>query len=64
MTVAAGLLCKEGVLLCADTLQLDWETKSQECKIHSFDFPGGKVAFAYAGNSRFSISAVQSARST
>jgi hypothetical protein len=59
MTIAAGLLCKEGVLLCTDTEVTDWETKSQESKMYMFDFPGGKVCFAYAGNTRFAFSAIQ-----
>ena len=59
MTIAAGLLCQEGVLVCADTEHVAWETKSQECKIHSLVFPGGRAVFAYAGNDRFAVSAIQ-----
>ena len=59
MTIAVGLLCKEGVLLCADTEHVSWQTKDHESKIHSVTFPGGRSVFAYAGNDRFAISAIQ-----
>jgi len=59
MTIAAGLLCKEGVLLCADTELTDWETKSQGSKIRQTEFPGGKAVFAFAGNVRFAVATLQ-----
>jgi hypothetical protein len=58
MTIAAGLICKEGVLLCADTEESDWASKSHASKIRYFEFPRGKIAFAYAGNTRAAHSAV------
>jgi hypothetical protein len=59
VTIAAGLLCREGVLLCTDTEVTDWESKTQESKMRYFDFPGGRVCFAYAGNTRFAFSAIE-----
>lgn len=59
MTIAAGFSCGEGVLLCADTEQTAWAMKLQGKKVDYFDFPGGKLAYAYAGNTHFAFSAIQ-----
>jgi hypothetical protein len=59
MTIAAGLLCNEGVLICADTEETSWIMKSHASKIRHFEFPGGAAAFAYAGNTRFASSAIR-----
>src|SRR5689334_18082767 len=59
MTIAAGFVCRDSVLLCADTEYRGWATKSHHAKIGSFDCPGGQVAFALAGNTAFAWSAIQ-----
>jgi len=63
MTIAAGFLCKEGVLLCADTEHTAWAMKLQGAKLGCFGFPGGKLAYVYAGNTRFAFSAIQKCKS-
>jgi hypothetical protein len=63
MTIAAGFVCRGGVLLCADTEETGWAMKIQAPKLHHFECPGGKLAFAYAGNTAFAISAIQKCRS-
>jgi len=50
MTIAAGLLLRDGVLLCADTEYTGAQHKSQDSKIDHFVFPSGKIAYALAGN--------------
>jgi 20S proteasome alpha/beta subunit len=57
MTIAAGFVCDDSVLLCADTLY-SGTAKTHDKKVDSFDYPGGKVAFAIAGNSVYAWSAV------
>ena len=59
MTIAAGFLCREGVLLCADTEVTGWSLKYHESKLGHFDCPGGEVAFAVAGNTHFGWAAIQ-----
>jgi 20S proteasome alpha/beta subunit len=58
MTIAAGLLCKDAVLLCADTLY-SGTAKTHDKKADHFEYPGGKVAFAVAGNSAYAWSAIK-----
>lgn len=53
MTIAAGFLCPEGVLLCADTEISGWTLKHHESKLRYFDCPGGRIGFAIAGNIEF-----------
>jgi 20S proteasome alpha/beta subunit len=62
MTIAAGLLCRDGVILCADTEYTGSQHKSQDSKIDNFGFPGGKIAYAFAGheeNARAAIDKLQ-----
>ena len=59
MTIAAGFCYRGGVLLCADTEQTGWAMKLYAAKIFNFDYPGGKIGFAYAGNTGLAISAIQ-----
>jgi hypothetical protein len=59
MTIAAGFVCREGILLCADTEQTAWAMKLHGSKLGHFACPGGIIAFAYAGNTRFAFSAIQ-----
>jgi 20S proteasome alpha/beta subunit len=59
MTIAAGFVYKDGVLLCADTQQEGGAIKFDRPKIGLFECPGGKVAFALAGNVQFAMSAIQ-----
>ena len=62
MTIAAGLLHRDGVLLCADTEQTGWAMKLHAAKLGHFAHPAGKVAWAYAGNVNFAVSAIQKCR--
>ena len=57
VTIAAGFLHRNGVLLCADTQVEQGEGKSDISKIHSFNCEGAKLAFA--GNHPFAISTIQ-----
>ena len=59
MTIGIGMLCAEGVLICADTEHNAWAEKSHESKVHSFGFPGGRVLYAYAGHTQFATAAMQ-----
>lgn len=59
MTIAAGLLYKDGVILCADTEISHSTAVTYEPKIEDFFCQIGKFAFAYAGNQRASVSAIQ-----
>ena len=62
MTIAAGLLCREGVLLAADTEHTSWQTKSHASKIEIIPFQDGKVGLAGAGNTAFVSSAIRKFR--
>lgn len=62
MTIAAGFVCEEGVLLCADTEHTGWTAKFHDSKLDHFEVPGGKIAFALAGHSSLAWSAIQKCR--
>src|SRR5579872_622042 len=59
MTIAIGMLYNFGALLCADTQHETYTIKTHESKLGDFKFPGGRLAYALAGNSRFAKSAMQ-----
>ncbi len=60
MTIAAGFLCRDGIVLCADTEQQAWAMKLHGSKMGDFECAtGDKVCYAYAGNTAFALSAVQ-----
>jgi len=59
MTIAAGFLCRDGVLLCADTEHTGWAAKSHHSKVDHFEIQGGKVCFALAGSAAFARSAIE-----
>ena len=59
MTIAAGFLCRDGIVLCADTEQQTWTMKIHAPKIGYFECPGGRVSYAYAGNSAFALTSIQ-----
>lgn len=59
MTIAAGFVYKDGILLCSDTQQEGGAIKFDRPKIGLFECPGGKFAFALAGNVQFAMSAIQ-----
>jgi 20S proteasome alpha/beta subunit len=59
MTIAAGFLCSEGVLLCADTELSGWAMTLHESKLDEFKYGTQRIAFAYAGHSAFAVSALQ-----
>jgi 20S proteasome alpha/beta subunit len=62
MTMAAGFLCNDGVLLCADTEHTGWAAKSHHSKVEHFEVSGGKVCFALSGASALAWSAIQKCR--
>jgi hypothetical protein len=51
MTIAAGFVVADGILLCADTLWSDGNTKEYRDKIFSWDGKHSAVCMAVAGNS-------------
>jgi hypothetical protein len=59
MTIAAGFLYRDGVLLCADTEVSGWAHTLHASKVVCFDCLGGKIGMAYAGNKNFAVSAIQ-----
>jgi 20S proteasome alpha/beta subunit len=61
VTIAAGLLYDQGVILFADTQFADGNMKTQRPKVGSFACPGGRIGFAMAGAAGFAISAIQKA---
>ena len=63
MTIAAGFRCYDGVLLCADTEEQGWVMTLQASKLSSSVHRWGKVAFAFAGNTGFALSAIQKCES-
>lgn len=61
-TTIAGFVYKDGILLCSDTQQEGGAIKIHASKIGLFECLAGKFAFAFAGNVRFAISAIQQCR--
>jgi len=59
VTIAAGFVYDNGVMLCADTEITGWGMKLQSGKIKSFRVDGGTISMAYAGNASFAISTIQ-----
>ena len=59
MTIAAGFVHRDGVLLCADTQHETLTMKSHATKLHQLDYWDGHIAFAYAGNSAFALSTIE-----
>jgi 20S proteasome alpha/beta subunit len=56
MTVAAGYICDEGVILCADTQEtIPGYTKTDANKLMSFNLPDLCLVFAGAGNNAVQI---------
>jgi hypothetical protein len=58
MTIAAGFVYRDGILLCADTELTGWITL-HEAKISQFSCSAGNVGIAYSGNSGFAASTIQ-----
>ena len=61
-TTIAGFVYKDGILLSSDTQQEGGAIKIHASKIGLFECLAGKFAFAFAGNVRFVISAIQQCR--
>ncbi|HEY3939275.1 MAG TPA: hypothetical protein VGL97_17720 [Bryobacteraceae bacterium] len=59
MTIGIGMICRDGVLLGADTEVTGWSSKTHEEKIITFECPYGKIGFVMAGNGVFAQSAIQ-----
>ena len=58
MTIAAGFFCSDGSVLSTDTLMTASPSKIHQSKLVHFEFPGGKIGFAYAGNVAAALSAI------
>jgi len=59
MTIVAGFVNDQGVLMCSDTLVGDGIQSSYRSKIIGVPFVDGKALFGYAGEMVFSESAIQ-----
>jgi len=59
MTIAAGFMHKDGIVLCSDTQQEEGTTKYNGPKAGAIDIPFGKIAFAFAGHADFATTAIQ-----
>ncbi len=59
MTIAAGFLHRDGVLLCADTEHGSPAMKFYDTKLDPFEWRSRAGAFAYSGNSKFAVAAIQ-----
>lgn len=59
MTIAAGFLHRNGVVLCSDTQQEAGTTKFHGPKVGVANIPYGKIGFAFAGHSDFATTAIQ-----
>jgi hypothetical protein len=59
MTIAAGFVHREGVLLCADTELTAGDRKLHASKIFHFDCALGRLAFVFAGNVHNAIATLQ-----
>jgi len=59
MTIAAGFMHRDGILLCSDTQQEAGTNKFNGPKAGIIDIPYGKIAFAFAGHADFATTAIQ-----
>lgn len=62
MTIAAGFVHKDGVILCADTELTAGDKKLQGSKLFHFDCPSGRFAFVFAGHLYNAVSTLQKIR--
>jgi 20S proteasome alpha/beta subunit len=62
MTIAAGFVVKDGILLCADTLYTDGQTKDYRDKIFPWIGKDSAVCFAIAGNATIARMVVDDCR--
>lgn len=60
MTIAAGFVYRDGIVLCSDTQQEAGTSKYHGPKVGIADIPYGKIAFAIAGHADFATNALQS----
>ncbi|SPE38805.1 hypothetical protein SBA6_950028 [Candidatus Sulfopaludibacter sp. SbA6] len=59
MTIAAGLLCSEGVLVCADSQVTVGTAKLDGSKVGVFETSWGQVIGSFAGNVDYAAAAFQ-----
>jgi hypothetical protein len=59
MTLAAGFVASDRILLCADTLVSDGYTKQHRKKLFTWKGNGISVAFAVAGDATIAIMAAE-----
>jgi hypothetical protein len=62
MTIAAGFVGRDGILLCADTMHTDGYTKFYDDKLFTWTGHGAAVCFAVAGNATIAKMAVHSCK--
>lgn len=60
MTLAAGFVYREGVLLCAETELTAGDLKTHGAKILPFDCPFGRIGMVCSGNFVLAVAAMQS----
>lgn len=59
MTIAAGFVHRDGVLLCADTQITNQSLKVHAQKVRHFDTKAGRIGIAYAGDVAVAITVIQ-----
>ena len=59
MTIAAGFVGKDGVLICSDSEHSAGGLLTHESKLTPAEFEWGKVVFASAGNAELAVAAIE-----
>jgi hypothetical protein len=59
MTIAAGFVVHDGVLICSDSEHSAGGLVTHNSKLTPVDFSSGKVVFASAGNTELALAAIQ-----
>lgn len=59
MTIAAGFVHRDGVLLCADTEHTSATLKAHAAKVRHFDAKCGRIGIAYSGDAGFAVTVIQ-----
>jgi hypothetical protein len=59
MTIAAGFVYRDGILMCADTLMSGGAISHHQSKMVGYRFSDGAALFAFAGHSEMADAAIQ-----
>ncbi len=59
MTIAAGFVVRDGILICSDSEHSAGGILTHEPKLVSGEFSSGKAIFAFAGNAELAVAAIQ-----